>query len=418
MNKIEDRKITVGVIGLDRGWGLCNSICACKEAQIVAVCDLYEDRVERAVKTVEEKTGFSPKGTLDYKELLADESIDAIVVATSWHTHTQITIDSMRAGKFTACEVYGAYDLEDCWQLVHAYEETKTPIMFLENCCFDRFELLSTALVRAGKLGRVVYCHGAYGHELREEVLGGDVERHYRLEEYRHRNCENYPTHELGPIAKILNINRGNKFLTVSAAATKPGVSLQEFVREGKSKYPHDVTEEFNQSDIVLTTIKCANGEVITLRLDTTLPRFYDREFTVRGTKGLTMGTLNSVAFDGNENFHLWQPGEFATKAINNAKEYKEWLPEMWQTITDEEMELGHGGMDFFEFKAFFKAILNNEEMPIDVYDMASWMSITVLSEQSIAMGGAAQPVPDFTRGAWIRREPKDVVELPNPEKK
>ncbi len=56
--------------------------------------------------------------------------------------------------------------------------------------------------------------------------------------------------------------------------------------------------------------------------------------------------------------------------------------------------------------------------MPIDVYDMAAWMSITPLSEQSVAHGGMPQAIPDFTRGKWILREPKDVVSFPNVEEK
>ena len=68
--------------------------------------------------------------------------------------------------------------------------------------------------------------------------------------------------------------------------------------------------------------------------------------------------------------------------------------------------------MDYFQFKTIFDAVLNNKEMPIDVYDAATWMSITCLSEQSIAMGGAPQSVPDFTRGEWVCRKSKDVVDL------
>jgi hypothetical protein len=49
---------------------------------------------------------------------------------------------------------------------------------------------------------------------------GGRVNRHYRLANYLHRNCENYPTHEIGPISKILDINRGNRYLTVSSLAS------------------------------------------------------------------------------------------------------------------------------------------------------------------------------------------------------
>ena len=57
-------------------------------------------------------------------------------------------------------------------------------------------------------------------------------------------------------------------------------------------------------------------------------------------------------------------------------------------------------------------AYKSGKEMPIDVYDSAAWMAITALSEQSIALGGAAVSVPDFTNGKWLLREPCDVVDF------
>ena len=60
--------------------------------------------------------------------------------------------------------------------------------------------------------------------------------------------------------------------------------------------------------------------------------------------------------------------------------------------------------MDWLEFDAFFTAIEENRPMPVDVYDMAAWMAITPLSEQSIATG-LPQAVPDFTNGLWTMRE-------------
>ena len=57
--------------------------------------------------------------------------------------------------------------------------------------------------------------------DLRSEVANGRKNRHYRLEEYKNRNCENYPTHELGPIAKILNINSGNRFTKLVSMSSK-----------------------------------------------------------------------------------------------------------------------------------------------------------------------------------------------------
>lgn len=181
----------------------------------------------------------------------------------------------------------------------------KRILLLLENCCFDRFELLSESLVRAGKLGEVVNCHGAYAHDLREQIFGRYVNRHYRLENYRRRNCENYPTHKLEPIAKILDINRGNQFLSLVSVASK-AAGLDEYARSNKKPDLSLIGVKFMQGDIVNTIITCANGETITLRLDTTFPRYYSREFTVHGTKRLCVQESNMIFLE-----ELLNPHEF-----------------------------------------------------------------------------------------------------------
>ena len=399
------KKVKMGVIGLGcRGHMLIETILACEEAEVTAICDVYEDRLERSAELVEKTRGNTPAKYTDYKDVLADENVDAVLVATAWETHISIAIEAMKAGKITALEVGGACSIEECWKLVHTYEETGTPIMMMENCCYDRFELISTALVRSGKLGEIVHCHGAYGHDLRDEISGGNVRRHYRLPNYIARNCENYPTHELGPIAKILNINRGNRMVSLVSVASK-AAGLKEFVNNNKDCVDKSlVGTEFMQGDIVETIITCTGGQTISLKLDTTLPRYYSREFTVRGTKGLTNAEANMILIEGECNTHQY------AENCNNTDKYGEFVPDIWKNITDEQRRLGHGGMDYLEFKAFFGAILNNEEMPIDVYDAASWMCITSLSEYSIAQGGTPQAIPDFTSGRWAIRKPKDVI--------
>lgn len=402
------KKIRMGIIGLGcRGYALTETMLAFQEAEIVAVCDVYYDRIEREINFLSEKGRQKPKGYTDYKELLQDDNVDAVLVATSWESHISIAIDAMKAKKITALEVGGACSVQECWDLVDVYEQTKTPIMLMENCCFDRFELLSTALVRAGKLGEIVHCHGAYAHDLRDEISGGNIRRHYRLPHYKNRNCENYPTHELGPIAKILNIARGNRMLSLVSVASK-AAGLKEFVENNENCIDNGlIGQDFCQGDIVETIITCAQGQTISLKLDTTLPRYYSREFTVRGTKGLTNAEADMVLIEGDCNTHAYKEN------CDNSEKYVDFVPDIWKDITDEQKTLGHGGMDFLEFKAFFKAITNNEDMPIDVYDAASWMCITALSEASVAQGGAPQAIPDFTNGKWVTRKPKDVTELP-----
>lgn len=65
----------------------------------------------------------------------------------------------------------------------------------------------------------------------------------------------------------------------------------------------------------------------------------------------------------------------------------------------------GHDGMDFLVFSDFIKCVQENSEAVIDVYDMATWMSISVLAEESISMGGQPIAIPDFTSGKWMNRK-------------
>lgn len=212
--------IKIGYIGLGcRGKDLLENIVLAQKEQVVAVCDVYEDRAREGAKVVEAAGQPTPFASTDYKDIIANEEVNTIIIATAWESHVEIALAAMYAGKAVAMEVGGAYSLEDCYKLVDAYEKTKTPFMFLENCCFGRRELMVLNMVDQGVLGEVVHCAGGYQHDLRDEIAFGKENRHYRLRNYLSRNCENYPTHDLGPIAKILNINHGNRMLTLSSFA-------------------------------------------------------------------------------------------------------------------------------------------------------------------------------------------------------
>ena len=405
--------LNMAVIGLgNRGKSLLEQVLVNQDdINIVALCDVYGDRVEAAVKSVEERKGNTPFGTTDYKKVFEVENLDAVLVATAWETHMEVTLYAMEKGVAVAMEVGGAYNIEELWELVKTWERTKTPFMFMENCCFDKTELLATAMTRKGIFGEIVHATGAYAHDLRYEVSYGNINRHYRLRNYIKRNCENYPTHDIGPIAKLLDINRGNRFVSLVSVASK-SVGLKEYVRNHKEDLSDLLDVDFKQGDIVSTIITCANGETVTLKLDTTLPRFYSRDFSVYGTKGFYEQNTNTVYLEeyGEE---FWEAVESYKKFIDNATQFeKEFLPACWKNLTQEQKDSGHGGMDYFEFRSFIDSIKSGEEPPIDVYDAATWMAITVLSEQSIQQGGTSVPFPDFTNGMWILRERKDVCDF------
>ena len=407
------RKVKIGVIGRGcRGSGLMETMVLTDKYEFIMICDKYEDRVENGVKFVSEKCGYTPLGTTNYHDVLANNDVEAVLISCDWEMHIPIAIDAMRAGKAVALEVGGAYSVEECFNLVEEWEKARVPFMFLENCCYNKDELLCLNMAKAGKFGRLVYASGSYSHDLRGEVTGGKENRHYRLRNYLNRNCENYPTHELGPIAKILGINRGNRMVSlVSVASGSFGMS--DFVEKRKAKgnlvNEELIGAEFKQGDVVNTIITCENGEQILIRLDTCLPRSYSREFIVRGTDGMYEQAYNSVFMDGDKDY--WEPSEYARDNLNNSEKYKEYLPDFWRTITKEQMDAGHGGMDYFELLDFANRLLEGKDMPIDVYDAAAWMVITPLSAISIEQGGMPQQVPDFTKGAYKSRPRFDVTD-------
>ena len=398
---IDMENVRVGFIGLgNRGKSLLDVVLAQNES-ITAVCDLYADRAESAANKVEEKSGKRPAEYTDYKKLLADESVDAVVISCAWEDHVMIAVDAMRAGKAVGLEVGGAYSVHQCWELVKTYEETKVPFMFLENCCFGRRELMALNMVELGLFGKIVHCSGGYHHDLREEIAFGRENRHYRLRNYLTRNCENYPTHELGPIAKVLKINNGNRMVSLTSTASK-AEGLHDYALRKKPDDEFLCNAQVNQGDVVTTVIKCANGETIVLTLDTTLPRFYSRGFTVRGTRGMYEEATDSVFLDnGEDSKYDWN---WRANKVGNAASYTdEYDHPIWKKYIEEGVQGGHDGMDYLEFKFFFDALRNGKPMPVDVYDAASWMVITALSEVSIANGSAPVEIPDFTEGKWLR---------------
>lgn len=398
------------MIGMgERGKQLMDPLLKMKDVQVVAVCDAYEDRTAAAAETVKKECGSAPFMSQDYKEVLSHGDVDVAVISTSWQYHIAIAIEAMKQGVFAAMEVGGTYDLQECYDLVQAYEQTKTPFFFLENCCYGHRELMCLNMARAGAFGEIVHCDGAYKHDLRKEVSYGKENRHYRLPHYIHHNCENYPTHDLGPIAKILGINRGNRMLRLVSVASKAR-GLAQYIRDHKPDDAELLNTEFRQGDIVTTVITCENGETITLTLDTTLPRIYSRNFTVHGTKGMYQEDGDYVFLEKDLKVDIAEIDTDPQKIWKNADEYaKVYDNDLWKHKSAGMIASGHGGMDYLVLRAMLSAARGESYPAIDVYDAASWMCITALSEQSIASGNMPVEIPDFTNGKYKNRTEKST---------
>ncbi|MDF2835487.1 MAG: Alpha-N-acetylgalactosaminidase [Paenibacillus sp.] len=397
-----DKKLNVAVIGVSgRGLGLISNICDMEDVNITVVCDLYEDRMENAANLVMELGGYRPVLCGDYKEAVKRSDVDCVITPSSWTAHREIAIASMKAGKPVGMEVGGACSLHEIWELVRVSEETGIDCMMLENCCYGREELTILNMVKQGLFGELIHCQGGYQHDLRQEIATGLENRHYRFQNYRHRNGEVYPTHEIGPIAKYLDINRGNRFVSLTSMSSK-AKGLRQWIVDNKGENHEHAGLDFAQGDIVTTMIKCAHGETIFLIHDTSLPRVYSRGGRVQGTKGIWMEDKKSVYIDGvSPSEHA--AGEDAWEPLESYMDKYE--HPLWKEFRSSGVKGGHGGMDFLVLRAFFESVMKQTPAPIDVYDTAAWMAVTCLSEESIALGSMPVAFPDFTCGKWMDRK-------------
>lgn len=410
--------LKVGMIGLGiRGCSLMRQVAKMDDVRIKVLCDLLPERIEAATKSMQESVGYIPETVTDHRLVLADPEVDAVIISAAWDAHVDLAVEAMEAGKYTAVEVGGAFTLEDCWRLVDTHERTGIHCMMLENCCYGRKEMLCLNLAQNGHLGQIVHCAGGYHHDLREEMVteyANKTSGCYRLPNYILRNCENYPTHELGPIAKLLGINRGNRIVSLVSVASK-AAGLHDYITRTHGFDSELAQMDFAQGDIITTVIRCARGETITLTLDTTLPTAYSRGLSVHGTRGHYMEDNNTLFLERDEKTYK-DPEQGRNKWSdnwNNAEDCyaEEYDHPLWKQYLAEGVRGGHGGMDYLVLRAFLESVMEKKAPPIDVYDTATWMAVSVLSEQSIAQGGVFVSMPDFTRGKWMKPNPKAYVE-------
>lgn len=409
-------KLRLGFIGTGmRGQDHVDMALHRDDCEIIAIADPDAGMVATCLKMIEEQGKKRPKvydqGTRDYQRLLADPNIDAVLIASPWEWHTEQCVAAMKAGKYVATEVGGGFSLDECWQLVNTHEATGAHLMFMENVCYRRDVMAVLQMVRENIFGELIHLEGGYQHDLRGVKLNDGVtpynsgvefgekgfsEAKWRTKHSVHRNGDLYPTHGVGPLAMATNINRGNRFLHLTATASKTRGLHDYIVNHPKGGTNHPNAQvEFHLGDIVTTVLKTANGETILLSHDTSLPRPYSLGFRVQGTRGIWMDVNKSVYVQGQGKAHTWE-------------EAQPWLDRydhpLWKRYGADAKTAGHGGMDFFVFHHFVESAKRNQRPQLDVYDAATWLAITPLTEASIATGSAPQPFPDFTRGRWTER--------------
>ncbi len=418
-------KVRVGIIGTGyRGQNHIEMLCQRTDTVIVAFADPDKQMLADAQKLLKEagrpEAIEYANGKENFKQLLQRTDIDAVIIATPWEWHIPQALEAINNGIIPGVEVCGAIKLTDCWDIVNASEKTGIPVMCLENVCYRRDVLAVYNMVRKGMFGELLHLQGGYEHDLRGVKFNdgktaydsgvefgekGLSEAKWRTNHSLYRNGELYPTHGLGPVAMMIDANRGNLLTRLSSVATKARGLHKYIVNHPQGGVNHPNAKfNFKLGDIVTTQIQTLNGETIILTHDTNSPRPYNLGFRVQGTQGLwqdfSSGALNAghIYIEGiSPKAHQWENPEAYLKQHDHP---------LWKRFEKDAVGAGHGGMDFFVENAFIECIKRNVPFPIDVYDLATWYAITPLSEKSISENGQVQDIPDFTRGKWKNRKP------------
>ena len=402
----EPRTVRIGIVGMGgRGNSLMGNLLLMKNVEIRALCDLSAQKVAAAQNRVVKAGQSRPAGYVEdehiYKKLMDREDIDAVIIATYWEWHAPMAVYAMKVGKYAGVEVPAAYTLDECWELVKTYEQTRVPCMMLENWSFRRDNLAVLNMIRQGLFGEIVHCHCAHSHDcidhwFFDRATGKDRwPAKYLLE----HNRDQYPTHQLGPVLSWMDINCGDCLDYLTSTATSCFGINDMFERKFGKDHP-GAAREYAQGDIVTTLIKTKKGKTIVSNYDMQLPRPYDNRWLIQGTRGLYNEQRSAVyILDKSPQYHQWEP--FAP--------YQEEYEHTWWR---QGAQGGHGGTDFLELQQFVKAVRNKTQTPIDVYDSVVMSVIGPLSEKSISLGSAPVKVPDFTRGAWKSRRPVFAVEI------
>jgi hypothetical protein len=399
--------VRIGFVGIGgQGGGHVRNLLRIPNCRITAVCDIRQERTDWAAKQIAEAGHPAPtaytRGPRDFERLCETEDLDLVFNATPWEWHAPIMLAAMKNGKHTATEVPAVMTLEDCWAIVEAAETHQRHCVMMENCNYDRMEMMVFNMVRQGALGEILHAGGGYLHDLREIKFADSGEGLWRRAWSMKLDGNLYPTHGLGPVANCLDINRGDRF-DYLVSMSGPSRGLQAWAAEHEPSDSPKRKERYVLGDVNASLIRTARGRTIYVEHCTNLPRPYSRINLVQGSKGIFQGYPNRVYIEGRGREHQWEDASTVLGDFEHP---------LWRELAEQAKGAGHGGMDYIEDYRLIKCLHEGKPTDMDVYDAAALSAVVELSVRSVKRRSEAVDVPDFTRGRWKSRPPLDIVHM------
>ena len=409
--------IKAAFIGLGaRGPGHLKNFATLENTKVVALCDLYNDNVEREQNRLQSYSSNSSDVKLywgdenKWKVMLKEVNPDIVFISTNWKNHAPMVIQSMKDGAHAFCEVPLAITTQEMWDIVNTSEKTQKHCMMMENVNYGREELMYLNMCRKGVIGQLLHAEAAYIHELRfqmfEETRGTGS---WRTHHYANGKGNLYPTHGLGPVAQYMNIaRRDDNFRSIVSYST-PSVGRQLYAAKNFDNDHKWNKLNYQNGDLNTSIVKTNQGRTILVQWDETSPRPYTRHNLILGSKGALAGFPTRIALEGgfdgiSKDHHSWIKGK-DLKSL-----YEKYDHPLYKRLNSKTKKSGHGGMDGIMMYRIVECLKNGLPLDQNVYEGCFWSAVTPLSAKSIDEDGMPQQFPDFTRGMWKTTSPLKII--------
>lgn len=343
---ISDRKIRVGIVG----YGVCRFGAAFSfqdhpNVDIVAVSDLFPDRCAALAKACR-----CPKMYPSLEELVKDDRIEAVFVATDAPSHARHCIDVLRHGKHVACAVPATFgSLEDAEKLFQTVKNTGLKYMLFETSYFHEDCYAMRQIYRAGGLGKLLYSEGEYYHYMAEPI---DSYKGWRIGS----PPQWYPTHSNAYYVGVT----GGSFTEVSCMGMR---SLNKWLQPENNRYRNPFGTE-------IALLRTSEGGMARMAVSWDSPGYGGEMGRVRGQKGSFYGRYEGL---------------------------EKKLPDTTRPPLPPRVQPGgHGGSHGYLMHEFVTAILEDRTPLVDIAQALNMTVAGIVAHQSALKDGELMKIPQY----------------------
>ncbi len=358
-------KVKIGVFGVRRGSVVIKYCRTQPDAQLVAVCDSWEQGLTDMKKELGEDIAYYTS----FDDFI-NHDMDAVFLANYATEHAPYAIMAFEKGLHVLSEVLPCQTMKEAVELIEAIEKSGKIYAYAENCCFMAAPYEMRKLYRSGQLGELEYGEGEYLHNCESiwpRITRGD-KNHWRNNMYAHFYC----THSFGPFIHIT----GLRPVSVTGFELPFNARMERMGAKSGSAGLAIVTMENGAIIKNINGVGCSKNS-LWFSIYGTLGRAESaREDTQYGAYGRIFTNL-----DRYEGECFERPGTYCPGADQPSPAQK------W----------GHGGGDYYIMHHFVDRISGNMDAEtIDIYEALDMFLPGMFAYRSVLAGGIPMHIPDL----------------------